>query len=139
MSRSDHLEVALAAGSRAPREGRDHVHAFLDAQGLNRQVGEAALVIASELVTNAVVHASAPIRLDITVRDHTLQLAVHDGDASAAVVAIPRAGRGDISGRGLELVASLARCWGVQADTNGKHVWAEIDVPLREPDHLRVS
>ena len=130
MSRGEHLEVALAPSSRAAREARDHVHAFLDAQGLNRQVEEAALVIASELVTNAVVHASAPIRLEVAVRDHTLQLAVHDGDASAAVVAIGRADRGDISGRGLELVASLARCWGVQAHTNGKHVWAEIDVPI---------
>jgi anti-sigma regulatory factor (Ser/Thr protein kinase) len=132
MSTGDRLEVALAAGSRGPREARDHVRAFLDSQDLNGEAEQAALVIASELVTNAVVHGSAPITLEVALLDHTLHLAVHDGDACAAVVAIGRADRGDTSGRGLKLVASLARCWGVQANTDGKRVWAEIDVPSRE-------
>jgi len=132
MSADDHLEVALASDSGAPREARDHVQAFLDAHGLKGEAGQAALVIASELVTNAVVHASAPIRLEVAVRDRTLQLAVHDGDAGAALVATRRVDWGDSSGRGVEIVASLARCWGVQTDADGKQVWAQIDVPTRE-------
>jgi anti-sigma regulatory factor (Ser/Thr protein kinase) len=137
MSADDHLEVALASGSGAPREARNHVQAFLDAHGLNGESGPAALVIASELVTNAVVHASAPITLEVAVRDYTLQLGVHDGDAGAALIATGRVAWGDSSGRGLELVASLARCWGVQTDADGKQVWAQIDVQTRERAHPR--
>ena len=80
MSAGDHLEVPLAQGRGAPRSARDHVGAFLEAHGFNGEVRQDALLIVSELVANAVVHAVEPITLDVAVRDDTLRLEVCDGD-----------------------------------------------------------
>jgi len=124
--------VPLALGDGAPRDARNQVQAVLDAHGLDGEARALARVIVSELVTNAVVHGSAPITLEVAVGDHTLLLAVHDGSAAAAVVATRAADWGATSGRGLELVESLARRWGVQTDKNGKRVWAEVAIPWSE-------
>jgi anti-sigma regulatory factor (Ser/Thr protein kinase) len=124
------MEVPLPHVRRAPREARDHLEVFLDARGVNDDVKQHALVIASELVTNAVVHASEPIMLQVGVRDGALRVEVCDGDDRAAFVAPQREGREDwavMTGRGLAIVESLAKRWGVRSHRGGKSVWAEID------------
>jgi len=125
----EQLAVRLAHCDAAPREAREQVRAFLDLHHLDGEVAELALVIVSELATNAVVHASPPITLEVAVSDHVLELAICDADACAAVLAARRPDSRDLSGRGLELVASFARNWGVQTDRDGKRVWAQLAVP----------
>jgi anti-anti-sigma regulatory factor len=86
-----------------------------------------AVLVADELVTNAVVHAGAgDLRLRIEWDGGRLQLAVHD--------AIPRLLRSTASpgpeserGRGLLLVDELATAWGVHARSEGKVVWCVLD------------
>ncbi|HBF78524.1 MAG TPA: ATP-binding protein [Streptomyces sp.] len=65
-----------------------------------------ALLVVSELVTNAVVHACTPIRacLDL-LADSTLRLVVYDGGPAARNT--PLAGPEE-HGRGLDIVAALA-------------------------------
>ncbi len=137
MTVTDHLEALLPQGRAAPRGARDHVDAFLDAQDLDGDVKQRALVIASELVTNAVVHAGEPITLELALRrDDVLRVEVRDGDEHIAVVARRPEDRGVFTGRGLMIVESLAQQWGVRCRPGGKSVWADIDVSPGEHTDL---
>jgi anti-sigma regulatory factor (Ser/Thr protein kinase) len=128
MTARDHLEVPLTHGQRTPRYARGRVEAFLDERGLG-EAKQDALVIASELVTNAVVHGTEPIVLEVSVLDHRLRLAVCDGDNGRSVVAVRDVSEGVTTGRGLKIVDALAHRWGVEGHRGGKSVWAELDVP----------
>jgi anti-sigma regulatory factor (Ser/Thr protein kinase) len=127
MSAGDRLELPLACGREASRRARDHVGAFLEAHGINGEVRQVALVIVSELVTNAVVHGAEPITLEVAIRDDTVRLEVCDGDDRAGVVAARSTRGGDTHGRGLAIVGSLAQRWGVRSHRGGKGVWAEME------------
>lgn len=87
-------------------------------------VDDVALVV-SELVTNAVLHADPPAWLRLIDRGQgAIRVEVEDGNRE-----IPRrAGYGEQAdtGRGLALVAALARSWGIEATPTGKVVWAEL-------------
>jgi hypothetical protein len=100
MSAGDRLELPLACGREAPRRARDHLGAFLEAHGINGEVRQVALLIVSELVTNAVVHAAEPITLDVAIRDDTLRLEVCGGDDRAGVGAVRPPPGGDTNSRG---------------------------------------
>ncbi|MEV4000270.1 ATP-binding protein [Streptomyces halstedii] len=64
-----------------------------------------ALLVVSELVTNAVLHACSPIRACLNLHtDNTLHLAVYDGGPAARET--PRTPH-DEHGRGLDIVAAL--------------------------------
>jgi anti-anti-sigma regulatory factor len=77
-----------------------------------------AVLVADELVTNAVVHARSQLRLRVELRGQQLHLAVHDADphllrlASAPEVLAE-------GGRGLPLVETLASSWEVQHPREG--------------------
>ncbi|MFI8346199.1 ATP-binding protein [Streptomyces sp. NPDC085596] len=86
------------------------------------------VLIVSELVTNAVRHGkTAPGRqVEVTI-DHSagrVRVEVRDtGDGMPRRrPRVPLA----VSGRGLEIVASLTEAWGVTEQVVGKTVWAEL-------------
>ena len=85
-------------------------------------------LLVSELVTNAVVHAGSEVEVMVQL---TLTAArVEVTDASADAVAPRDAGADEDSGRGLALVGSLARRWGIRpAPGGGKTVWFEVERP----------
>jgi anti-sigma regulatory factor (Ser/Thr protein kinase) len=84
-------------------------------------------ILASELVTNAVLHAHTQIRLTLTLDATTVRVEVFDADPRMPTMAdcSPDA----TSGRGLAMVEALAASWGVEQRSNGKIVWAEIGKP----------
>jgi DNA-binding NarL/FixJ family response regulator len=83
-------------------------------------------LLVSELVTNAVVHAGSDV--EVLVRLTATAARVEVTDASARAVAPRAAASDDASGRGLALVGSLARRWGVRpVPGGGKTVWFEVD------------
>lgn len=84
---------------------------------------EDALLIVSELVTNAFRHGQGKIELSIEWLAGRLRLEVHDGGPPARLDVVAEAHR-DAGGYGLWLVAQLASDWGV-ADGE-KRVWAEL-------------
>ena len=80
------------------------------------------LLLASELVTNAVRHAATPFEITVDVEDGGVRVAVIDGDVEHA----PRMrhpGPEDTNGRGLLLVDELAAVWGSNRVPRGKSVW----------------
>ncbi|MFJ8472822.1 ATP-binding protein [Kitasatospora sp. NPDC094011] len=96
---------------------------------------EIALLLLSELVTNACHHARGPrdrligVRLLLPTRS---LLRVEVADASANLPVLRHAAPDDESGRGLELVAALATSWGAQPRGDGyigKTVWFTLALP----------
>ncbi|GCD96981.1 SpoIIE family protein phosphatase [Embleya hyalina] len=84
-------------------------------------------LVVSELVTNAIRHGEAPIRLRL-IRDRTLICEVSDG--SNTVPHLRRARTFDEGGRGLLLVAQLSQRWGTRQSPIGKTIWCEQALPV---------
>ncbi|MFF4102052.1 SpoIIE family protein phosphatase [Streptomyces sp. NPDC001903] len=82
----------------------------------------AAELMLSELVTNAVRYGTEPIQVRL-VHDRSLICEVSDGSNTAPH--LRRAASTEEGGRGLFLVAQLARAWGTRYTTQGKVIWAE--------------
>ncbi len=83
-------------------------------------------LIVSELVTNAIRHASGPICLRV-IRDRALICEVTD--ASSTAPRLRHARTTDEGGRGLLIVAQLARRWGTRYTRAGKVIWTEQPLP----------
>lgn len=126
--------LVVAAVPRAVCWAREHVASALSGWDLESDVVQMAKLLTSELVTNAVIasaggaSAVAPggrrvaVRLDLP--DSTLRISVWDGDASPPVLV--SAEPDSESGRGLQLVAALAKQWDFYPASGGKVVWCEI-------------
>ncbi|PNE41599.1 SpoIIE family protein phosphatase [Streptomyces noursei] len=80
-------------------------------------------LIVSELVTNAIRHASGPIGLRM-IRAESLICEVSDGSSTAPHLRHARTT--DEGGRGLFLIAGYARRWGARYTPQGKFIWAEL-------------
>ena len=113
-------------------------HAFadqLDAAGVRPEDREDAMLVLSELVSNAVKHAaplpSGDIRVRWEVRDEVLHIEITDGGAGtrphASVAALSALG-----GRGLDIVRTVSTQWGVTVGEGSVTVWAEV--PWACPD-----
>ncbi|AKJ08714.1 PAS/PAC sensor protein [Streptomyces incarnatus] len=87
-------------------------------------------LIVSELVTNAIRHATGPVCLRL-IRDRALICEV--SDASSTSPRLRHARTTDEGGRGLLIVAQLARRWGTRYTATGKIIWTEQAVP-GDPD-----
>lgn len=90
---------------------------------------ETLVLLVSEVVTNAVLHARSDIRLDIRPAGDVLRVEVHDGSPVEPRVHHFHLTSG--TGRGLRMLEQLARRWGVEADPTGggKVVWFEVGEP----------
>ena len=88
------------------------------------ELADDVVLLVSELVTNAVRHASAPIDLEIEVDRDEVVVAVRDG---SEVPPLPReAGVEAEGGRGMLLVDLLTDEHGVRPQPPGKTVWARL-------------
>ena len=121
----------LAPAATSPAHARRMVADVCDEWGIAGLSGSAVLVV-SELVSNAVVHAGTDIILSVALRGDYLHINVRDGS-----VALPRASPGDLGwpagpdsgsdhGRGLQLVGIYATAWGARITDVGKIVWATL-------------
>ena len=83
-------------------------------------------LVVSELVTNAIRHATGPVELRL-LRDRALICEVADG--SSVSPRLRRAQTLDEGGRGLFLVAQLSQKWGTRYTARGKVIWSEQPLP----------
>ena len=105
---------------------RRFVRDLLDSHGdVDEDTLDTLLLLASELVTNAVRHAATPFEIRVAVDDDTVRVAVIDGDVDHG----PRMchpGPDDTNGRGLQLVDQLSAVWGSDRVGRGKAVWFQL-------------
>jgi anti-anti-sigma regulatory factor/anti-sigma regulatory factor (Ser/Thr protein kinase) len=119
--------VRLEPDRFAPGLAREAVHEFCQNHRVRRGA-DAAQLIASELVTNAVVHAGTPIGMTLRLMAPDLHIAVRDR-ADGAVRITGDGDPGSVhTGRGLMLVEALASRWGSFHPNNGKVVWATVRI-----------
>jgi two-component sensor histidine kinase len=89
------------------------------------QTSKLVVMVGHELVANALRHGTPPARL--LLRRGADGVRIEVGDASSTVPRMPEIDNAtSTSGRGLRIVTSLARDWGVRATQGGKVVWADI-------------
>ncbi|HAM03271.1 MAG TPA: hypothetical protein DCQ30_13760 [Acidimicrobiaceae bacterium] len=121
--------VELEPNHAAVPMGREFVAACVQRWGLDQLSGDA-LLLSSEMLSNAVIHARTPIELRVHQLAEGVRIEVRDG-AEHGIVA-PR--KGDATqawGLGLRVVARLASRWGIDPVPDGKTVWAEVCGPRR--------
>lgn len=95
-----------------------------------RAAAEDVLLVVSELVTNACLHAEGPDELRISCDNKVLRIEVSDRGAGQPTPRTPhRAGRP--GGHGMFIVQRLCLDWGVVRTPGvaGKTVWAELGAP----------
>lgn len=84
----------------------------------------AAPLVVTELATNAALHARTPYEVRLRLEPTHLLVEVVDGNPRQP---LPRRYAVDAStGRGIALVDSLCRDWGVTPAAGGKVVWAQV-------------
>jgi anti-sigma regulatory factor (Ser/Thr protein kinase) len=81
-------------------------------------------LVVSELATNACVHAKSPFTVTVVRHDGGILVEVADDDPSPVAVMELTIGP---SGRGMHIVASVAKDWGTSPREPGKTVWAVLD------------
>jgi anti-sigma regulatory factor (Ser/Thr protein kinase) len=114
--------VSLPATASAPRAARAIVAEHCASWDTDSV--ETALLLTSELVTNAVRHGRSDVRLQVAVDGDLLRVDVGD-DNSRHPLRKP-SDLGALDGRGLQIVELLALRWGVDDEPLGKRVWFEL-------------
>lgn len=117
------MRISLASDVNAPSQARAHVASHLVASRLPvGVVADKVVLIASELVTNAVQAGATRIDIDLRVTSDRVDLVVTDdaGGWPTPTLATPD----DTAGRGLSIVEHLADAWDVVRQRRGKAITA---------------
>src|SRR6476646_4170318 len=131
--------VRLATGPAAPAEARRRVRGAIRSWQVPVDL-DAALLLTSELVTNAIRHeagqagqAAQPVMLAIASSRGRLRVDVHDTSRSLPAVAeVPADAE---TGRGLLLVETLSDEWGFYRTPAGKAVYFTLAFEPDKPEH----
>ncbi|MDQ1396027.1 MAG: hypothetical protein QOG64_1286, partial [Acidimicrobiaceae bacterium] len=110
-------------------KARDILRRLLASWRLDSMLESDVELLTSEVVTNAVVHAST----DVTVVFRYLgdRMRIEVGDGSRVLPQLRVAAPHDTGGRGLLLLDRLSSSWGTVPTRSGKRVWFELPVPAR--------
>jgi signal transduction histidine kinase len=118
------LALQIAGGLDAPSEARSAMRRFHPE--LRADLMQVAVLLVSELVSNAVKHAAAElVKIRFQVVPEHLRVEVADEGPGFALRAISRDPAAE-GGWGLHLVDQLSSRWGVM-EGKGARVWFEID------------
>ncbi|BCL28537.1 ATP-binding protein [Streptomyces aurantiacus] len=124
----------LPTDAKAVGEARRRVQECLSSWGVDQDGCDTAVLVVSELFTNSVIHtASRLITCNLSAAPDQLLVQVAD-DGSCQSAPMPQtAGVHDEEGRGLMLVKTVSRRWGVSPveDGDGQAVWAALPAQLR--------
>jgi anti-sigma regulatory factor (Ser/Thr protein kinase) len=121
------VRIPLPEDTSSAARTRAAVREALSGWGLS-ELEPVASLVATELVTNAVIHSdSGPTQLLLSLDNTRLRIEVSDGDSTR----LPRRLHREVTaegGRGLALVDALSSAWGTMRPRigDGKTVWCEL-------------
>jgi anti-sigma regulatory factor (Ser/Thr protein kinase) len=116
--------VELRGRSASVRQARLFTGDVLADDGVEASVIELAVLLVSELVTNAIVHARGTICLTVHTDANWVRVEVQDLGRGRPV--LRPATQDQLEGRGLQVVDKLATDWGTERRATHKVVWFEI-------------
>ena len=90
----------------------------------DQEFTDAAALLISELVTNAIVHGRTDVALHAAVGQGVFRAEVSDGNPTMPIRRRPTGLSG--TGRGLQLIDQIATRWGVTKSGSGKTIWVEL-------------
>ena len=105
---------------------RRFVEETVAAWGADSTVVDDATLVASELATNALLHAGSPFRVTLQRGEGSVRLHVRDTSPTPPTRRSP--GVELTTGRGIAMVHAIAEEWGTEVRADGKVVWAELAV-----------
>jgi anti-sigma regulatory factor (Ser/Thr protein kinase)/anti-anti-sigma regulatory factor len=128
-----HLEPDVTAAAAA----RQMVHDACAAWGVGH-LDDAARLVVSELVGNAVVHAGTPLDVSAAANGRYLRIAVQDGSRVQPRLVLDTLLAPALAkhGWGLRLVQEHAAHWGSTRTDGGKIVWAQLAVDATPPPSM---
>jgi GAF domain-containing protein/anti-sigma regulatory factor (Ser/Thr protein kinase) len=125
-------QTRLAPDSTSPSLARRLVEGVMNEAGLQHLVDEALLLV-TELVTNAVVHAGTEVGVDIDVDERGVRVEVFDAGPGHFLKDAPSETRE--GGRGVFLLDAIAQEWGTRHRLGGKAIWFRLGgEPRTGPD-----
>jgi two-component sensor histidine kinase len=95
----------------------------LDEEPIRSDAVDAAAIVVTELLTNALRYGAPPVRIEVWNRAEHVHIAVTDASSTRPSVRRP-AGVG--GGYGLRLVSRMSAAWGCTPAGKGKTVWADV-------------
>jgi len=125
-------QILLAAAPEAAKAARDFTSSTLREWRLDELIQEAVL-IASELVTNAIRHgqcATGAVKVELSWQRQASRVICMVTDCSPRPPVLGSADRDSESGRGLQVVQAIAATWGwMMRSATSKAVWAALTIP----------
>jgi PAS domain S-box-containing protein len=121
LERHDHLPPEPASASAARRLVAE---ALVGSPLDGTAAADAAVLLVSEVVSNAVLHAGTAIQVTVRVDPGMVRVEVRDG--SVVRPSKRHFHQRAATGRGMELVDVLATAWGTEEEPSGKVVWFEV-------------
>jgi hypothetical protein len=121
------LAASFPAECQSPGRARRLAASELRRWGYDEELVNEAILVLSELASNAVIHAGSPFTIRVQSHDSLLRIAVRDRCPSLATA---NGERGLLvrAPHGLAVIQALSTQWGVQDTPDGKIVWAELRV-----------
>jgi anti-anti-sigma factor len=124
------LELSLERGFEAPGTARAALATLCDEHAIERSTRHTVLLLASEVVSNAVLHSNAPsgatISLSASVASGAIRVCVTD--AGGGFEPTERDPERIDGGYGLYLLEQAATRWGVECNGTSA-VWFELEIP----------
>lgn len=119
-------EVTLPDGPEGASFARRAMARAAELWRLDRELTDNALLLVSELATNAIRHGSPPVRMVLRLEEDKLRVEVTD--SSPALPKLGHPGPDHVGGRGLQIVQQVAARWGSYGSRSalGKTVWFEM-------------
>jgi anti-sigma regulatory factor (Ser/Thr protein kinase) len=124
-------QVTLPDGPEGASFARRAMSRAAELWRLDRELTETALLLVSEVATNAIRHGAPPVRLSLRLEKTRLRVEVTDSSPVLPELTTPNPEQP--GGRGLQIVQQLAATWGASSSPRrlGKTVWFELTRLLR--------
>lgn len=128
---TDDSTTTLAKSLHSPGLARDFVEAHV-CPDHGARAAVALQLLASELVTNAVLYGEPPISMRISCSVYSMRVTVHDANKAEPAV------RALVDGQGLLLVDKISHEWGTELTEDGKMVWGVVPTGFLPEQTTRV-